>query len=263
MYTRRRGGSYYGRGSDKPTTLHAYSWKDRKDPQQLATRACSGYSLSPDGKPRADPQGRRVPPSPRRRRPVPSNSRRSADQLDLAQLKTTKVAADEHWQIFREVWRRYRDFFYVANMHGHDWQSNCASKYAPLVAHVRHRSDLNHLLGEMIAELNVGHAYVSRRGPRRTQADRQVALPGRAPGVRRTAASRYRIARAAAWRERRAPPTVRRPTAVGAAAEAGNDYLLAIDGYELQPSRQPLRAAAGQGSTAAVHLTVHSQPALA
>ena len=35
------------------------------------------------------------------------------------------------------------------------------SKYAPLVDHVNTRDDLNYIIGEMIGELNCGHAYVN------------------------------------------------------------------------------------------------------
>ena len=34
------------------------------------------------------------------------------------------------------------------------------AKYEPLVAHVNHRADLTYIIGEMIGELNAGHAYV-------------------------------------------------------------------------------------------------------
>ena len=36
-------------------------------------------------------------------------------------------------QIFNEVWRRYRDFFYVPNMHGYDWEA-LREQYKPLLA---------------------------------------------------------------------------------------------------------------------------------
>ncbi len=35
-----------------------------------------------------------------------------------------------------------------------------ADRYEPLLPHVNHRADLTYLIGEMIGELNVGHAYV-------------------------------------------------------------------------------------------------------
>jgi tricorn protease len=52
-----------------------------------------------------------------------------------------------------------RDYFYDPTMHGVDWRA-VREKYAPLVEHVNHRADLTYVIGEMIGELNVGHAYV-------------------------------------------------------------------------------------------------------
>lgn len=78
-------------------------------------------------------------------------------------LSDMKVWVDYHkeWkQIFDESWRQMRDFFYVENMHGVDWKA-IHDKYAVLVPHVNHRNDLTYVIGEMIGELNVGHAYVN------------------------------------------------------------------------------------------------------
>jgi len=72
-----------------------------------------------------------------------------------------RVPHEEWVEIFNEVWRRYRDFFYVKNMHGYDWNA-LREQYRPLVDYVAHRSDLNYVLGEMVAELS-GGARVHRR----------------------------------------------------------------------------------------------------
>ena len=53
-----------------------------------------------------------------------------------------------------------RDYFYDPQMHGVDWKK-MHEKYAPLLPYVNHRNDLTYLIGEMIGELNVGHAYVN------------------------------------------------------------------------------------------------------
>ena len=87
-----------------------------------------------------------------------------------------RVPAEEWAQIFDEVWRRYRDFFYVENMHGYDWAA-LREQYEPLVAHVAHRSDLNYVIGEMIAELTVQHAYIEG-GDFELPPRARVALPG-------------------------------------------------------------------------------------
>ncbi|HEX4589797.1 MAG TPA: S41 family peptidase [Gemmataceae bacterium] len=77
-------------------------------------------------------------------------------------LRDLDVRLDRHaeWrQIFNECWRQMRDYFYDPNMHGVDWRA-MREKYAPLVEHVNHRADLTYVIGEMIGELNIGHAYV-------------------------------------------------------------------------------------------------------
>lgn len=66
----------------------------------------------------------------------------------------------EWQQIFDESWRVTRDHFYVENMHGTDWKQ-IYKKYNALVPYVNHRDDLTYLIGEMIGELNIGHAYIT------------------------------------------------------------------------------------------------------
>jgi tricorn protease len=76
-------------------------------------------------------------------------------------MKDMKVWIDKHaeWkQIYDESWRQMRDFFYDPNMHGVDWKA-MHDKYAVLVPYVNHRNDLTYLIGELIGELNIGHAY--------------------------------------------------------------------------------------------------------
>ncbi|MBQ7222787.1 MAG: PDZ domain-containing protein, partial [Bacteroidales bacterium] len=74
---------------------------------------------------------------------------------------TMMIDHQAEWkQIFDETWRVTRDYFYVRNMHGRDWPA-IHDKYAELLPYVQHRQDLTYLIGEMIGELNVGHAYVT------------------------------------------------------------------------------------------------------
>jgi len=82
------------------------------------------------------------------------------EAIDLSSMKV-KVNYREEWeQIFDESWRQMRDFFYAPNMHGLDWQA-IHDKYSPLLPYINHRNDLTYIIGEMIGELNVGHAYVN------------------------------------------------------------------------------------------------------
>lgn len=87
-------------------------------------------------------------------------------KLDLGDrrlsLSDVRVALDRpaEWaQIYAECWRQMRDFFYAPNLHGVDWPA-MRRRYEPLLAHVHHRADLTYLIGELIGELNAGHAYV-------------------------------------------------------------------------------------------------------
>jgi len=82
-----------------------------------------------------------------------------SSSLNLNDLKMNLTRTEEWAQIFDQAWRQMRDFFYVENMHGVDWKG-MKNKYEPLLKYVNHRIDLTYIIGEMIGELNIGHAYV-------------------------------------------------------------------------------------------------------
>ncbi len=79
--------------------------------------------------------------------------------LDLSGLEVRLDRQAEWRQIFNESWRQMRDFFYDPGLHGTDWPA-IKKKYEVLVPHVKHRYDLTYVIGEMVSELNAGHAYV-------------------------------------------------------------------------------------------------------
>ncbi|NOU19624.1 MAG: protease [Bacteroidales bacterium] len=80
--------------------------------------------------------------------------------MDLSNMKVWVDYHKEWKQIYDESWRQMRDFFYVENMHGLDWKA-MHKKYDALIPYVNHRADLTYVIGELIGELNVGHAYVN------------------------------------------------------------------------------------------------------
>jgi tricorn protease len=243
----RSGAFYYGRESGDPTTLVVFSVEDRET-TDLAEEI-QGYALSIDGKKALVRKGDGfsiLDASP--------SGKDSAKPVSTAGLRGDRVPSEEWPQIFDEVWRRYRDYFYVENMHGYDWEA-LRDRYRPLLYHVGHRSDLNYLISEMIAELNVGHAYI-------TGGDFEV--PDR-PGVALLGcrfeldedAGRYRISRI--FEGQNEEETYRSPlTEVGVGVEVG-DYVLSIDGVELTADRNPfelLRDKAG----APITLEVNDSP---
>jgi len=73
-----------------------------------------------------------------------------------------RVEADppQEWkQIFNEVWRQERDYFFEASMNGVDWQKT-KDQYAQLLPYVADRYSLTYIMGEMIGELSNSHTYV-------------------------------------------------------------------------------------------------------
>jgi tricorn protease len=89
---------------------------------------------------------------------MPVTSVNITKAVPLDGLKRWVNYPEEWQQIYDESWRQMRDFFYARNMHGVEWDA-IYDKYHALVPHVKHRVDLTYLIGEMIGELNVGHAY--------------------------------------------------------------------------------------------------------
>ncbi|HSR70267.1 MAG TPA: S41 family peptidase [Acidobacteriota bacterium] len=223
----RTGPFYYGRASDIPPGLKIYSLKDRKESDLM--QPIAGYALSADNSKLLVRQGNdfqllaAAPEGPK-----------SAKSVSTDGLEVDRVPKLEWEQIFDEVWRRYRDFFYVENMHGYDWQG-LREQYRPLLEHVAHRSDLNYVISEMIAELNVGHAYIS--GGDWKQPERPLAALAGARFQLDPQAGRYRIATILGGHNEE--DLYRSPlTEVGVEVQEG-DYLLAVDGQEVQAGDNP------------------------
>jgi tricorn protease len=91
---------------------------------------------------------------------IPSGKANLDKAVNLSDMKIMTDYPKEWAQIFDEAWRAFRDGFYVENMHGVDWKA-MKEKYAVLLPYVKNRLDLSYVIGEMIGELNCGHAYIS------------------------------------------------------------------------------------------------------
>jgi tricorn protease len=246
----RRGSFYYGRESESKPELRIYSIADRKE-TALASDV-DAYALSADGTKILVKQG----PSFVLHDASPKG-KDGKKTVSTANLAVDRVPAQEWAQIFDEVWRRFRDFFYVENLHGYDWEA-LRARYRPLLAHVAHRSDLNYVIGEMIAELNVGHAYNSG-GDWEAPPRPKVALLG-AEFTIDPAAGRFKIA--AILKGQNEEPLYRSPlTEVGVDVREG-DYVLAIDGDDLVSTDNPYRLLRDKADRP-VRITVNSRPEMA
>ena len=222
----RRGAGYYGRESEAKPVIKAYDLEKRKE--SVLVENGGGYAISWDGKKILVSQDGSY-----NLYDVPG-AKDSKKTVSTAGLAVDRVPREEWRNAFNEVWRRYRDFFYAENMHGYDWEA-LRKQYAPLVEQVGHRSDLNYVLGEMVAELNVGHAYIDGGDWQKPARAPVGLLGGRIDWDAK--AGRYRIGKI--WKGHNEEPRYRSPlTEIGVDVKEG-DVLLAIDGEELSPDKDP------------------------
>jgi tricorn protease len=157
-------------------------------------------------------------------------------------------------QIFTDAWRMERDFFYDPNMHGVDWKG-MRDRYGRLLADAVTRWDVNHILGELLGELNVSHAYRSG-GDLESAASRAVGYLGCDFSLEQGAYRIARILEGAAWDLHIRSP-LQQP---GLKVKAG-DWLLAINGHRLDPAQDPWAALQGLANKP-VFLTVNDKPSL-
>jgi len=210
---------YYNRrgSNDNNTQLRMYNLKERKETELGQFR---GYEISANEKKMLVASGGKFAIV-----NLPKSRIEMKETLDLSDMEI-RLDKKEQWrQIFNECWRQMREFFYVPNMHGVDWEG-MRKRYEPLVAHVNHRADLTYIIGEMIGELNVGHTYV---GGGEYPKPKRIATGLLGAEIGRDVKSGYyrieKILRGQNWDK-----TIRSPlTEIGVDANQG-DYILAVNG---------------------------------
>ena len=225
---------FYGRDIEPGAQLRAYSFEDR-DVFPIADKI-SGYALAVASKQVVVNQEGAL------NRFEIRKDEQEAKKADLDSLTAVRVRAVEYAQIFDEVWRRYRDHFYVENMHGYDWEA-LRDRYRPLLEHVAHRADLNYLIGEMISELNVGHAYVAGGDIAGTERSSDALLG--ATFELDESAGLYRIGKIYAGQNQE--DKYRSPLTEPGVNAAPGDYVLAINGRSLTAGINPYSLLKGQG----------------
>ncbi|WP_315303140.1 PDZ domain-containing protein [Tannerella forsythia] len=155
---------------------------------------------------------------------IPSGKIDLKDPVNFSDMKITIDYAKEWAQIFDEAWRAFRDGFYLENMHGVDWKA-MKKKYGVLLPYVKNRQDLTYLIGEMIGELNCGHAYVNTGETNRPQRIKTGLLGAE---ISRDKSGFFRLEKilpGESW-----SPALRSPlTEPGIEAQVG-DFIVAIDG---------------------------------
>lgn len=141
-----------------------------------------------------------------------------------------KIDPRVEWaQIFDDVWRMEKEYFYADNLHGLDWDA-VYQRYRPLLAHVGRREDLNQLLVEMISELRAGHNRVGGGDVYRSGSPKGGLL-GANFSIDQ---GHYRIDRV--YTGERWNPFLRGPLAAPGNQAKEGEYLLAVAGQPLSAS---------------------------
>lgn len=184
---------------------------------------------------------------------LPSGKVNLTETINLSNMKAMVNYAEEWQQMYNEAWRQMRDFFYDPNMHGVDWKA-IYEKYNVLVPHVKHRTDLTYIIGEMISELNAGHAYVANGEAPRPERIQMGLLGAR---LSRHTSGYYRIDKileGANWSTDLRSPL----TEIGLNIKEG-DFIIAVNGIsasQVKDIYQLLVNTAGNQ----VELTVNTRP---
>ncbi|MBS1789394.1 MAG: PD40 domain-containing protein [Acidobacteria bacterium] len=159
--------------------------------------------------------------------PAPPGSPTAPHVLKTSDMEVRVDPQIEWRQMYNEVWRNERDFFYDKNLHGLNLEE-MKKRYAPYVEAVAHRSDLTYLFTEMLNQLTVGHMFIGGGDQQRPNF-----VPGGLLGADfKIENGRYRFAKV--FNGENWNPQLRAPlTQPGVNVKEG-EYLLAVGGRELR-----------------------------
>ncbi len=175
------------------------------------------------------------------------------EPLSLSGMKAQVQPRAEWRQLLLDAWRIERDFFYDPNMHGVDWKA-IRDQYLLMLKDCVSREDVTFVIGEMISEINVGHAYV-RGGPDLEEQPRvSVGYLGADYTLENGAFRIGKIYEGAAW-----DTDARGPLSQPGVDVKTGDYLLAINGVKLDTSKDPWAAFQGLAKKT-VTITVSDKP---
>lgn len=230
--------------AERKTNLMYYDLKERKE--ETIIENISDYILTSDGKKilvNQDGSYGIIDPKPGQQVKI---------RLRTNEMQMFLDPRAEWKQIFNEVWRKYRDFFYDPNMHGVDW-SMMQTQYGDLVNNAYTRYDLNAILRELIGELNSSHTYVGG-GDEEEPAYESTGMLSINWSLENGAWKIDRIVKGAPWdQENRSP--LDQP---GISIKEG-EYILAVNGIPLETDKEPYCAFQGLAGKTVV-LLVNSKP---
>ena len=236
------------RGGNEPPSIKIFDPADEAKEEKAVT-AGGGFDMSADGKKLLVGRGGSM-------NVVDAASGGKSTSVVSAGMNTPVDPRREWRQIFMDTWRFQRDYFYEPTMHGVDWP-RMRDHYSKMLDDCTSREDVAYVLGELISELNVGHAYVRGLGDVESSPNVSVGMLGCDFELHRTdAGAFYRITRiheGGPWdADGRGP--LSQP---GVDVKVG-DCLIAVNGVPVDDTRDPWAAfldTAGRATTITVSAT--------
>jgi tricorn protease len=241
---------YIRRSQDGSTALQLVDIEDDEEMEKTVLAGVTDYDVSDDGQ-----------------KLVVANASLTLAIVDAAPdqswdepLSMAGVSAEidprvEWMATFRDAWRIMRDYFYDPDMHGVDW-AGVKRQYEPMVEDCASRSDLSYVIGEMIAELNVGHAYYMGGESTEIPASLSVGMLGCNFELDDGAYRISRIYQGGAW-----DSDARGPLSQPGIDVNEGDYLLEVNGVPVDTDKDPWAALQGLAGMD-VTLTVSEYPAI-
>ncbi len=175
-------------------------------------------------------------------------------KLNLDKLMMKLDPVKEWQQIYDDAFRIFRDYFYVNNLHGVDW-NGIKKTYSSLLPYVPSRFDLDYILNEIVSETNTGHSYIDWGDIAEVQRINGGLLGAELesdPSVKRYKITK--IYQGENWNEDRRSPL----TESGIFINEG-DYIISINGEELTTEKNPYEMLENLGDRY-VELSVNDKP---
>ena len=223
---------FFGVAGAPGNTVHRYDLKARRPDVVLS--GIGYFKMARNGEKYLYNQGGRwyisslkpMPPPGAPASPPAAQGPSGANALATENIQVRVDPRAEWRQMFREVWRIQREFFYDPGSHGLDLAA-AASEYEPFLEKIVSRRDLNYLFADMMGEMTVGHLGVG--GGDIPEVNR---VPTGLLGADyRVENGRYRFTRV--YDGENWNPALQAPlTQPGVNVTAG-EYLLAVNGREL------------------------------
>ena len=227
----------------KPALCY-YDFKEREVKTIISD--VQDYSVSEDGSKILVNQGQKLAV-------IEPKADQKIDKTVPTQNMMMQVVPKDEWnQIFNDVWRIERDYFYDPGMHGVDWNL-MKTRYGKLVDQANSRNDVNIIIGDLIAELNASHTY-NGGGDREQASQINVGYLGADMDVANGYFRIKEIISGAPW-----DVEVRSPLSLPGINVKQGDYLLAVNGQNIDAAK-PIHAALQGLAGATVQLTLNSTP---